>query len=332
MVLSHVLRGLFAAGLVSADGTAWGVLDRALYLVHMPMFALIAGTFIPRSVDSRGLGAFSRNRVETLGYLFLLWTLLQGTVEVLTSPVKNVPTTWGQVADLTHPVGHLWFLPFILVASLLTAAVAPWRSRARAAGALAVAAALSLLTWGAVGGIIAIQVLPLLVFVMLGAVIGAARVEAFAGRTPLPVLAAGGLALLVGWVALAVPPSTLIPSEPSIARTVAGLAAGVAGTVVSGLALVMLVGAVSRTIPAVRRALAYCGRTSLQIYLPHIIATAGSRVALGMAGVTHPWVHLIAGTVVGVAAPLVLWIIARRWMPWLYATIWRTGLVASREG
>ena len=96
---------------------------------------------------------------------------------------------------------------------------------------------------------------------------------------------------------------------------------GLIATVVSTGAALFL----SRALTAVgglAQLLAFLGRRSLEIFLAHIIATAGTRIVLVQLGVNSPALHLFMGTVVGVMAPLVLWWVTDRagLGRWLFST------------
>ncbi len=49
-----------------------------------------------------------------------------------------------------------------------------------------------------------------------------------------------------------------------------------------------------------------CGFYSLQIYVLHTIISAGCRVGLMRAGISHFWLHLAVGSLAGILAPLAL--------------------------
>ena len=88
VVLGHVVRGLFAAGLVDPSLARWAFIDRALYLFHLPVFAIATGLLMSRPVERDGQTRYLRGRLGMLSYVFLLWTLIEGTAEVLASSVK----------------------------------------------------------------------------------------------------------------------------------------------------------------------------------------------------------------------------------------------------
>ncbi len=116
VVLGHVVSGLIDAGAPGAP--AWvGDLNRALYLTHLPVFAFLTGLLMPRGVERRGQSAYLRERLLLLLHLYLVWTFIQGSIEVLASSVTNRPTSWSEVLTVWTPLAHLWFLPAFAVAT-----------------------------------------------------------------------------------------------------------------------------------------------------------------------------------------------------------------------
>lgn len=65
-------------------------------------------------------------------------------------------------------------------------------------------------------------------------------------------------------------------------------------------------------VPVVQKALLGLCRFSFPIYLLHTFFTAGTRILLNEAGIHHYWIHLAAGLCLGVAAPLVIALLASR--------------------
>lgn len=319
VVASHGLRGLFAAHLVDATLPWAGWLDRTLYLMHLPVFAFATGLLMPRSVDRDGRVAYLRRRLASLAWIYLLWTLIQGTAEVLTSPVKNVPVTWGDVFAVWRPLGHLWFLPLLALATVVVVAVAPWRpGRLRAAALVAVSVA-SLAAWGWELDNLFARGLALIVFFLVGSAITSARLSAATSRLSGWTVGIGGAAGLAVWVGAAAVPWVTTPTIVDESRTLASMFLGMVGS----LAALVAVWGVSLLLARARSGgwLGYIGRLSLQIYLAHILFTAGTRIVLVHFGVLDVGVHLFLGVVTGVVGPLLLERVTRP-IPWLFAAPW----------
>lgn len=323
VVFGHVLRGLFAADIVDPSIPFFSSLDRTLHLVRMPLFALLAGTLIPGSVTRRGARAFIATRSELIAYQFLVWTLIQGTIEVVASNYKSLPVTWSEAFNLLYPLSPLWFLPFMMLASAVTAVVQPWRSAGRLVFGIASMGALSLLTWSALPEVIFLAGLPLIIFVVIGAAVRVGPAVRFIGSVAsrwLAVMAVAGGAVTLG-LGFGLNPSapTGLPSE----RSVEGVVLGVIGTVAGVIAAIALISLVVRVTPTIETLLSFFGRHSIHIFLSHIIFTAGTRIALMLMGVQSSVIHLAVGLLIGVAGPLVVERLARSYAPWLFSPPWR---------
>ena len=107
----------------------------------MGMFFLIAGYFVPGSVDRRGRRGFVRERLLRLGVPLLVFLVLLRPVAMapiygqLLASDPDVPLWWWYL--LTFDPGPLWFVEVLLVMSLVYVLV----RRAREPDAIATAAA-----------------------------------------------------------------------------------------------------------------------------------------------------------------------------------------------
>lgn len=304
IVFGHTLRGLFAAGIV-APTPGLVVLDKWLYTWHLSVFAVLSGLFVARAVQRAGPGTYLRSRLLLFTWLYLLWTVIQVGVKLAVPSGVNSPTTWRDLFRLWLPDGQLWFLPWLAFMTVAAVITSPWRSPLRRNLAMALSLVVSLAAWGWSGLAIGTQGWGLLVFFMLGTVIGSARFLSIlsratgrlAGATALGALALSAAVILIAPVT---PPSTYGESR-TLLSTLLGLV--VSGT--STAAILVL----ARSLSAVRwvgNSLTLCGRRSLEIFLAHILAAAGIRTLLIVLGVTNGAIHVVAGTIAGVVLPLVL--------------------------
>lgn len=316
VVLGHVVSGLVDAGAPGAP--PWvDELNRALYLTHLPVFAFLTGLLMPRGVERRGQWAYLRERLELLLYLYLLWTLIQGSVEVAASDVTNRPTTWSDVFTIWTPLAHLWFLPALAVATGVVVFVRPWRGGIVSGIALLAVAAGSLAAWGWNGPVAGVQGLALLGWFTLGAAVTHARYVSVLGRLPVAMLTVVAVSTGALLAVAAMSPHVTLPTVTDGARSVGSIALGVAGSV-AGVAAVVAIAALVARWPAMAGVLAVVGKQSLAIYLAHIIFAAGTREMLEVVGVTDFVVVMVVATTVGVAGPLTLER-AMRSHPWLFA-------------
>ncbi|WP_026926301.1 acyltransferase family protein [Granulicoccus phenolivorans] len=312
VVFGHVLRGVFTAGLVPAE-LAGGLraVDRVVYLTHLPVFAWVSGLLMTRPVRQRGARAYLLPRLADFAYLYLLWTLLQGGLEVATSSVKNNPVTWLDVVNIFVPIGHLWFLPTLALGTVLGVSALSGRPRLVAGVSIVV----GLAAWGHedqimfAGG-------ALLPFFVLGALCGYERWARVAGRLlDRPAVAVAVLVAAAGLIVV-LSPWALPPTSTGPAYGPTSVLLGVLCSVLAVLVVLLLAGAIAR-----RWQLdwfARLGRDSLPIYLAHIAFAAGVRVVLLRLGVTDVWLHLVAGTAAGIGGPLLLTTLLGKPLWWLF--------------
>lgn len=110
VVYGHVARGVFNAGLPMDEGT-YLLVDSIIYSFHMPLFFFLSGLFFYDSLMKRGKAGLIVNKVDTVVYPFIVWSLLQGLIEVALSNYTNGEVTLGQVFSLLwSPRAQFWFL------------------------------------------------------------------------------------------------------------------------------------------------------------------------------------------------------------------------------
>ena len=80
VVFGHVERGLISAGMVTdpASLAALMLADSVIYSFHMPLFFFLSGLFFIESLARRGRIGLLANKLDTLIYPYILWSLLQG--------------------------------------------------------------------------------------------------------------------------------------------------------------------------------------------------------------------------------------------------------------
>lgn len=318
IVLGHVLRGLASSEIVDGESGAFLTADRFLYMFHLSVFAFLAALFVSRAVERDGSLTYLRSRGATFLYLYVVWSLLQGAVKLLTGALVNTPTSLADILRLWVPEGQLWFLPWLIVMTTAVVVARPWGSRTRAVASLSVAAVVSFALWGISGPVAGTQGLGLTVFFFAGAICGAKR---FIGAVQSVRMVVWGLACVASWAILvalvfftdATPPTIEGDQRTALSVALGGIAscAGVVGVIaISRLASVL----------GARVAwLAFIGQRTLEIFLAHIIAASGTRIILDVAGIENPTIHIVAGMIAGLVLPLGLWWACNRLrFPWLF--------------
>ncbi len=317
IAFGHVLRGVRSAGLVDGGSSAYLAADRAVYMVHVALFAAAAGLMVEAALARRGPVRYLRARLGDFAWVYVLWSVVQGLMQYALAGSVNSERTLGSVFALWRPANQMWFLPWIMVMTVLVTAAQPWRSRLRGLCSLLGAAALSIGCWGLFGPCIFLQGLGLSVFFFAAAAVtlaGYARARARLGTggvAAVLVVSALCYGLLVALGRPAAPTTTQFGRTPvSIGE---GLVCAWAGVVAVGALSVLL----DRVRP-VSRLVGYLGRRSMVIFLAHTLALAATRIVLVRLGIGSVAVHLVAGTLVALAGSIALWWATRRWLPWLW--------------
>jgi fucose 4-O-acetylase-like acetyltransferase len=111
VVFGHISWGICNAGL-QCDRPAQTLVHSVLYTFHMPLFFFLAGLFLKRSLVSQGgPGGLVKNKINTIAYPYVVWSLLQGGVELLFARYKNGGVTVADVLAFPwQPRMQLWFL------------------------------------------------------------------------------------------------------------------------------------------------------------------------------------------------------------------------------
>jgi fucose 4-O-acetylase-like acetyltransferase len=298
VVIGHAWRGLNTAGLIG-DEALYQLIDRVIYNFHMPLFFILSGmTFQPWALR-RPVGEAAFSRVTRLLWPLALWSYLFAAARLAAGDAANTQTSGlGSLAFFPLPPrDHFWFLWALFLQHLAVLALIR-----------AVGRPLGTATWAT-----------LVVVVILGSSFtpvglnpwtfgaltyaGAFLTGLALGPTGLPAKGALALALaavvFVGLQAVSFPmPHTLLTRQ-------------ILGILLS-LAVLAMIRVACAQVPGVTlRLLAFLGVASMGIYLAHTIFSAGIRAVLGRF-TSDLTLHMIAGTLIGIIGPLIIYAIIRR--------------------
>jgi len=307
VVFGHVWYGLRDGKIVAADAT-FETVAHLVYCFHMPLFFFLSGLFIERSA-LKGTGPFVVDKLATLIWPYVVWTLLQGTATNLMARYTNSPPR--PFGDLFlklfyEPYMHFWFLYVLFLYSLLFLVL--YRLRLGLVGIFLVGVALYVTdilgeSWR---GHLPYKLLDSFAYLAAGALLSrwlVAQLPACSNRTLTVVVVLAG-AGLVGCVLLDIDQNRWTAPLPACL--------GIAGT----LAVAVLTARVP-WLDWVRR----LGELSLVIYLVHVLAAAGARIVLSkFLHVQDLTVHLVVGLAAGMSVPIAVEALARRLrMNWLFS-------------
>ncbi|MBU0813227.1 MAG: acyltransferase [Gammaproteobacteria bacterium] len=300
VVYGHVARGVFNAGL-PMDQDEYLLVDSVIYSFHMPLFFFLSGLFFYDSLVKRGKAGLIINKVDTIIYLFIVWSLLQGLIEVVLSNYTNGDVTLGQVFSLLwSPRAQFWFLYALFLVFVVCSFVYAKASRRYFLPLLLVFGVLYVLSRDLAVGSVGKFIFGNAVFFALGIWFNEIKAYFLARHVPLTLLL--GASFVAGQY---------------LFHVTFGLSWEVGGWPVLSLATVsiLFVVALSMWLGRLRMAwLLFIGASSMTIYLMHILAGSGVRVILGsFMGIDSIAVHLIVGTLVGLAAPLLAQMIIKKY-------------------
>lgn len=311
VVYGHVARGLIGAGL-AMDKAAYGLIDSVIYSFHMPLFFIPAGLLFPGSIARHSRRSLIENKFRLIFYPYVVWSLIQGAIEVEFTGATNSRVTWGQVLSfLWQPRDQFWFL-YILFVIFVVSAILYRRTN---------------IYWSTIIVFIAAMLfmfkIPPLDFYVVNIfracfVFFAVGVSARILWPPDPERQARPVLML--WLS-----AMLFGGSQYLLHGPFGLDAYNGEPVVrlmlalSGSAFVI---ALSHFLLRFdRRWLSYLGRHSIEIYLVHIIAASGIRIILQkFLGITDVGIQLVSGMIAGVGAPSLLAALAPKFgFNWLFA-------------
>jgi fucose 4-O-acetylase-like acetyltransferase len=114
VVLGHSLKGLSKSYILPE--TSWSLgLEHWIYSFHMPLFFILAGLFVERSLR-KPLKQLLLDKFLVLGYPYFLWSIVQGLLQVATSGQTNTEVTLADIPKIIYaPIQQFWFLYVLFV-------------------------------------------------------------------------------------------------------------------------------------------------------------------------------------------------------------------------
>lgn len=293
VVYGHIARGLFQAGLFPQQ-EIYQYLDSIIYSFHMPLFFFLSGSLFYSSFIKRGGNELLWSKVDTVVYPYLLWSLLQGGIEVLLSSQTNGDAKVGDVLNLLwEPRAQFWFLYALFLLFVVVSTVFAISGR----GALwpLFLAAVGLYFWET----------PLLnfppyrliasnlVFFMFGVAFSLTTASRFTT----------GLAWLP-WAIVFIAAQYLFHETLALTYRNRGLYA-----LLLALVSIMLVVSISRyAAKKPNKMILLIGASSMAIYLMHILIGSGTRILLQkVLGFDSLMGHLLAGCSLGLLLPMIVY-------------------------
>jgi fucose 4-O-acetylase-like acetyltransferase len=290
VVLGHVNRGLVSSGILPKTDLFIAA-DYTIYLFHMPLFFLLSGLTI-RLHEHQSLNEFICRRLLLIVYAYFFWSVAQLSLQFYFEDYVNRSVALVDFARIFYaPIGQFWFLYALLICHLvflitfgrisliILAVVALASTRYTDHGVIPIAITAVYFVYYAFG-LLAVK-------------------QLIAWRPPLAMLVflIGSFAIAAALNWMLVGPNFIAPG--AVPAAFLGIAAVIAcskllvGPLASGLAVI--------------------GRLSLPIFLAHVIAASGVRVAmLGLGVPKEPILYVFCGVLAGILLPMLLYRVAAR--------------------
>jgi fucose 4-O-acetylase-like acetyltransferase len=109
VVYGHVVRGIQSTSPPEIS-PIFGYIDEIIYSFHMPLFFFIAGIFFFKSFEKYGYKGILKNKLCVIIYPYILWSLIQGGIELISSQYTNHSITAEEILALWEPRAQFWFL------------------------------------------------------------------------------------------------------------------------------------------------------------------------------------------------------------------------------
>jgi fucose 4-O-acetylase-like acetyltransferase len=109
----HIFEGISRSGV---EATQYAYLEHAniiFYSFRMPLFFILSGVFIAKSLAKRGVKSLIMNKVSILLYPYLLWSMLQITLQIALGGLVNANrglADYGYVFLYPRRIDQFWYL------------------------------------------------------------------------------------------------------------------------------------------------------------------------------------------------------------------------------
>lgn len=120
----HCYESIEKAGLNLHDYPIFEYINVFFFGFRMPLFFIASGIFVSGSLRKRGLGTYSKNRVQTILYPLLVWGFIQISLQILFSDYTNSevgPMYYWYLLSDPRVTGQFWYLNALFCVGILYA-------------------------------------------------------------------------------------------------------------------------------------------------------------------------------------------------------------------
>lgn len=297
VVYGHVARGVLTQGLI-INQDIYKIVDKIIYSFHMPLFFFLSGLFLIPSLTTRTVKNFLFGKFDTIIYPYIVWSLLQGLIEVALSHYTNGHTTMSEVFSLAWiPRAQFWFLYVLFFIFVFASLIYKQNSSEKWCAGIFAGSILLYFFGGLLPYFYITSMLTHNLIYFSFGTLAAFTLKRYNenGNWTFILLGAIVVFVLSQWI-FQVSQGSRYNSAPGIILMLAIIGIGSVVVISHWLAQFNLPW------------LAYLGRHSMAIYLVHILAGSGCRIILlKLFGVTDVGIHLLLGTLCGLLLPVLFY-------------------------
>lgn len=277
-----------------------------LYTFHMALFFLISGA-LAQSGGKPDIGKLGKRLSLRIVYPYILWTIILWLSHYLANDYTNNRAEMIGLKDfLWAPVDVMWFLYVLFFITIALTFMAPLDRRLKLAIGLVLYVAAHLIP----PPLIIQHILRFGGIALIGSSLETSAVLRFASRSWV-MIAAACLFAAGSWLAWREAVSGPIPGYPAFDLIFAPCTIG-GVLLMLGLSRRLLGGDGREARNPLAGFLVYVGQRTMPIFLAHLLFTAGARIAMAQIGLTDFSLIVIAGTLLGVALPLLAYEIGEK--------------------
>ncbi|WP_413732424.1 acyltransferase family protein [Sodalis sp. RH20] len=303
VVIGHVNRGLMNAR-IDTNTHISKMIDNYIYSFHMPLFFFLAALFFSKSFERSGPSSFVANKAKVLLYPYIIWSLLQGGIEVLLSHYTNTKTDISDVINLFQPRAQFWFLYALFMVFMVSLLLRSISNNKRVdLFILLLSLCLYLVKNNLTNNYHLNYVTNNLFFFYLGIV----AVDYRENISKIKINFVVAFTSLLAFLALCYYFHNInhINLERDVLASLILALAGIFTCISISLSLSEILES---------KTLLLIGELSMPIYLLHIIAGSGTRVMLTkLTSLTNYHIHLLLGLLAGIVIPIIIYKISKKY-------------------
>ena len=299
VVFGHVIDGLHKAGIGFSD-TVFELAYSVIYTFHMPLFFFLSGIFFEHSFFKRGTFGLTINKLDTLIYPYIVWSILQGGMEAGLSTYTNGNLSWAEVFTLWIPRAQFWFLYALFLIFMTTTLVYSVLKGRFVLGLLALSV-LFFLNRNLLPGGFAFSFIAHYWFYFVAGIVYSRYAQNISLSSVWLLLLTSGAFIAGQWI---------FHDQLDLRFRDWGLEL-LFLSIISIIAVLSLSGYLAKK-PS--KWILLIGSASMAIYLMHVIFGSGIRIFLQkFLNIDSTLIHLFAGLLTGIGAPTLIWLLIRKY-------------------